>query len=92
MKAYTFETYRDKGGTGSQIYALDLDNLLNEAKADWHRLSESDKDSYRKDVCGAFRVYEMELTAEEWQELNDPEGELVASEFESREIWDALEG
>lgn len=91
MKAYVFDEYRDKSGTGSYKYDTDLERLLEEAQAHWNHLSEGDKDSYKKDTSGQFRVYEIELEDEEWEELNDSEGELIASEFWTRDIWDALD-
>lgn len=83
MRRYVFEEYRNSIGAGSEEVYDQKDEALKFAEEHWNHLSESDKDSYRKDRCGIFLVYEIDIPAEE---LSEP-----LSEYATEYIKDWLE-
>ena len=90
MKKYVFEEYRDKAGTGSEKVFDTAEQALAYADKEWDNLVESDKKSYYKDPAGIFRVYEVELTEEQAEQLADDELEVPLSELWTKEIKDFL--
>jgi hypothetical protein len=92
MKKYLFVEYRDAMGTGSEkLYANKSEAITAAAKA-WDTLSEADRNSYKKDPAGTYRVDEIDITAEQFElyrvdELAIPLEELATATVWEAEIW-----
>lgn len=82
MKKYIFEEYRDKAGTGSTKVFQTEKEAAAYAEKEWNSLFESDKESYRNDSVGIFRVYEANLP--------EDEEDAIFSEYETRQIANYL--
>lgn len=82
--SYVFEEYRDKAGTGTEKKFDNKDQALDYAQREWDHLVEHDKESYRKDPCGAFRVclYPVAWDGGYWW-VDTGDGAV-------KEIWSAL--
>ena len=86
MKKYVFEEYRDSFGTGSEkIFEAEKD-AVKCAKDEWSKLCDSDKKTYLNDDRGEFRVYEIEITEEQFGQYNNEELELPLTEFWKRDV------
>lgn len=91
MKKYIFEEYRDKAGSGSEHLFDTKNEAVDFAQIKWEKLTSGDKKSYLTDSFAIFRVYEVDANLEQIKDFADPDGILRPSEFESTEVWNALE-
>lgn len=91
MKKYIFEEYRDSKGTGSEIMFDTAVEAVEYAKKDWEHFCEHDKQTYRNDMMGTHRVYEIEITAEQVELYNDGDLDVTLNELETAAIWDFKE-
>lgn len=89
-KRYVFEEYRDKWGAGSEKVFENKKAAAEFAKEEWESLTKKDKDSYRLDPAGMFRIYEIEIAPQELEAYEEGEQDGVLSEYETSGIWDAL--
>lgn len=82
--SYVFEEYRDKAGTGTEKKFDNKYQALDYAQREWDHLVEHDKESYRKDPCGYFRVclYPVTWDGDEWN--------VETGDGAVKEIWSAL--
>lgn len=91
MRLYVFEEYTDKGGTGEITLYTDKDEAVRTAKDAWAVLCEQDKNNYRRDKCGTFRVYEVSIP---YSDLIGEGGEAYTeapyTEYEEWEWYNAL--
>ena len=90
MKKYVFVEYRDKAGVGSEKLFDTEKQAITYADKEWYSMVASDKNSYIKDSAGEFRVYEVELTAEQAAAYADNDLEVPLSELCSKDIKDYL--
>lgn len=91
MKKYVFEEYRDKAGTGTVELFNTEDEAVNYAHNAWNNLFESDKQTYRIDACGTFRVYEIEISEEQLSKYEDGCLEVSIDDLWTRDVYDALD-
>lgn len=56
-----FEKYTDKGGAGEIALYTNRREAVRAAEGAWKALCEHDRNNYRRDVCGTFRVYEVSI-------------------------------
>lgn len=61
MRLYVFEKYTDKGGAGEIALYTNKREAVRAAEGAWKALCEHDRNNYRRDVCGTFRVYEVSI-------------------------------
>lgn len=91
MYLYAFERYTDKGGTGTVELYTDRREAVRAAKDAWAALCEQDKNNYRRDVCGTFRVYEVSIP---YSDIIGEGGEAYTenpyTEYEEWEWYNAL--
>lgn len=91
MYLYAFERYTDKGGTGTVELYTDRREAVRAAKDAWTALCEQDKNNYRRDVVGTFRVYAVSIP---YADLIGEGGEAYTenpyTEYEEYEEWNAL--
>lgn len=89
MKKYIMNEYRDSFGTGSTKCFIDKQEAISYTEKAWNAMCEKDKDSYRKDVVGEFRLYTVDMTEKQWKAWED--GEFVDIEsYETEEILNEL--
>ena len=86
MKKYVFEEYRDKYGLGSEKIFETEEEAVKYAKGEWSKMCDSDKKTYLNDDCGEFRVYEIEITTEQFEQYNNEELELPLTELWKRDV------
>ena len=86
MKKYVFHEYRDKWGLGSEKVFDNEKEAVKYANDEWNKLFDSGKKSYLNDDCGEFRVYEIEITAEQLEQYNNGELDLPLTEFWKRNV------
>ena len=86
MKKYIFHEYRDKWGLGSEKVFDNEKEAVEYANDEWRKLFDRDKKSYTNDDCGEFRVYEIEITAEQFEKYNNGELDLPLTEFWKRNV------
>ena len=87
---YAFERYTDKGGTGTVELYINHHEAVRAAKDAWEALSEHDKNNYRRDVVGTFRVYAVSIPYADL--IGKGEEAYTAnpySEYEEYEAWSA---
>lgn len=89
MKKYVFEEYRDKMGMGTGNVFDAESEAVQDAKDHWENMTASDQRSYLEDPAGMFRVYEIEVTPEQLEEVKS--GDVSTDDFWTADIWDALE-
>lgn len=90
---YAFETYTDKGGTGTVELYVNRREAVRAAKDAWAALCEQDKNNYRRDVAGTFRVYAVSIPyADLIGEGEEAYTESPYTEYEEYEEWNALKG
>lgn len=88
---YAFETYTDKGGTGTVELYVNRREAVRAAKDAWAALCEQDKSNYRRDVGGTFRVYAVSIPyADLIGEGREAYTENPYTEYEEYEEWNAL--
>lgn len=88
---YVFEKYTDKGGTGEITLYTDKGEAVRAAKNAWETLCEQDKNNYRRDVFGTFRVYAVSIPyADIIGEGEDADTDNPYTEYEEYEAWNAL--
>lgn len=88
---YAFETYTDKGGTGTVELYVNRREAVRAAKDAWAALCEQDKSNYRRDVGGTFRVYAVSIPyADLIGEGREAYTENPYAEYEEYEEWNAL--
>lgn len=88
---YAFETYTDKGGTGTVELYVNRREAVRAAKDAWAALCEQDKSNYRRDVGGTFRVYAVSIPyADLIGEGREAYTENPYTEYEEYEKWNAL--
>lgn len=90
MKKYVFEEYRDTFGTGNGRVFNSKEEAVSYAKDQWNGLCNSDKKTYKKDICGTFRVYEIEISDVQLAELEDGCLDTPLSELWTEDLYDAL--
>lgn len=91
MFLYAFERYTDNGGTGTVELYTDLREAVRAAKDAWAALCEQDKNNYRRDVCGTFRVYEVRIPYSDLiGEGEEAYTENPYTEYEEREWYNAF--
>lgn len=91
MHLYVFEEYADKGGTGTVELYTDRREAVRAAKDAWVTLCEQDKNNYRRDVVGTFRVYAVSIPyADLIGEGEEAYTENPYTEYEEYEEWNAL--
>lgn len=61
LHLYAFERYTDKGGTGTVELYTGRREAVRAAKDAWAALCEQDKNNYRRDAAGTFRVYKVSI-------------------------------
>ena len=89
MKKYLFTEYRDAMGTGSvKVYNGKEEAVTAAAKA-WDTLSEADKNSYRKDPAGTYRVDEIEINTEQLELYKVDELAIPLEELATATVWEA---
>ena len=86
MKKYVFHEYREKWGLGSEEVFDSEEDAVKYANDEWNKMCDSDKKTYLNDDCGEFRVYEIEITAEQFEQYNNEELELPLTEFWKRNV------
>ena len=86
MKKYVFIEYRDSFGTGSEKIFDSEKDAVKYANDEWSKMCDSDKKTYLNDDCGEFRVYEIEITSEKFEQYNNEELELPITEFWKRDV------
>lgn len=91
VKRFVFETYRDRGGIGSEQVFETKEEALKEAEASWYHLADCDKKIYKADDAGLYHVYEVELTEAELEAYNNGELEAPLSEYWSADVKDLLD-
>lgn len=87
---YAFERYTDKGGTGTVELYINHNEAVRAAKDAWEALCEHDKNNYRRDVVGTFRVYAVSIPYADL--IGKGEEAYTAnpySEYEEYEAWSA---
>lgn len=71
IKAWVYNNYRDKAGTGEHKIFDTKEEAIAYAKDEWNHLNESDRNSYINDKCGEFWVAQLDMVyddvAEEYQ-------------------------
>lgn len=88
---YAFETYTDKGGTGEITLYTNNREAVRAAKDAWKALCEHDKNNYRRDVVGTFRVYAVSIPyADIIGEGEEAYTENPYADYEEYEEWNAL--
>lgn len=91
LHLFVFETYTDKGGTGTLALYTDDREAVRAAKDAWEALCEHDKNEYRRDVVGTFRVYAVSIPyADIIGEGEDAYIEKPYTEYEEFEEWNVL--
>lgn len=91
MYLYAFERYTDKGGTGTVELYINHHEAVRAAKDAWEALCEHDKNNYRRDVVGTFRVYAVSIPyADLSGEGEEAYTENPYTEYEDYEVWNAL--
>lgn len=91
MRLYAFERYTDKGGTGTVELYTDRREAVRAAKDAWTALCEQDKNNYRRDVVGTFRVYAVSIPyADLIGEGEEAYTENPYTEYEELEWYNAL--
>lgn len=89
MKKYIMSEYRDAWGNGTMKTFDNKDEAMTYTVKEWNAMCEEDKESYRKDVVGEFRCYEVELPDEQAEML--AKGELLDPEsYETAELVNPL--
>lgn len=90
---YAFETYTDKGGTGTVELYTGRREAVRAAKDAWAALCEQDKNNYRRDAAGTFRVYAVSIPyADLIGEGEEAYTKNPYTEYEEYEEWNALKG
>ena len=91
LKQYVFEEYRDSWGIGREMILDTEEQAIKYAKQEWEKLSEDDKNSYKNDVCGTFRVYEIEISEDQLEEYNVGTYQFSLHELWTKDIVDMLD-
>lgn len=89
MKKYLFVEYRDAMGTGSEKLYNSKEEAATEAAKAWDTLSETDKNSYRKDPAGTYRVDEIEINTEQLELYKVDELAIPLEELATATVWEA---
>lgn len=91
LHLYAFEKYTDKGGTGDIALYTDGREAVRAAKDEWNHLCKQDKNNYKRDVCGTWRVYAVSIPyADITDDFEGVSTEDALTEYEEFEKWDAL--
>ncbi len=91
LQFYVFETYADKYTGGEIELYTDKNEAVEAAKHAWDRLHESERRTYRRDVCGTFRVYAVSIPyADLIGEGEEAYTENPYTEYEEWEWYNAL--
>lgn len=93
LHLFVWETYRDNWGMGNIALYTDRVEAIRAAEAAWSGMCAADRDSYRRDAAGVFRVYEISIPFGDI--VDGPDGEPYAAEpyteYEDLEWYNALE-
>lgn len=84
MTAWYFIEYRVGFGTGTEKRFKTRQEAEEYARDEWDRMSNADRESYRKDPGAQFFVAEL---AVEW---DDYEEDWTAPSYDCTPVWDAL--
>lgn len=89
MKKYLFTEYRDAMGTGSEKMYNSKEKAVTAAAKAWDTLSEADKNSYRKDPAGTYRIDEIEINTEQLELYKVDELAIPLEELATATVWEA---